>query len=82
MGVISKGRLIGTVEELREHQDRHLADERFLREYARGEKLYAWELGEARKFKEPIDVETKQGQRTWMTIRPKASEAKTDDSQM
>lgn len=90
VGVISKGKLIGTVEilgtrgpftveELREHQDRHLADERFLREYARGEKLYAWELGEARKFKEPIDVETKQGQRTWMTIRPKTSEAKTDD---
>ncbi|NOX44211.1 MAG: GNAT family N-acetyltransferase [Caldiserica bacterium] len=83
VGVVSGGKVIGTVEilgnkgpfsveELREHPDRHLADERFLREYAKGEKLYVWELGEARKFHEPVEFEPQRGQRTWVRLRRKA----------
>jgi len=82
VGVVSGGKVIGTVdilgnkgpftlEELRVHADRHLADERFLRDYARGDKLYVWELGEARKFPEPVEFESRRGQRTWLRLRPK-----------
>lgn len=82
VGVVSGDKVIGTVEilgskgpytleELREHPDRHLADERFLKEYARGEKLYVWELGEARKFHEPVEFEPQRGQRTWIRLRRK-----------
>jgi len=85
VGVISGDKVIGTVEivdskgpytleELREHPDRHLADERFLKEYAKGEKLYVWELGDARKFAEPVEFELQRGQQTWVRIkRPKKS---------
>lgn len=80
VGVISGDRVVGTVEiqgskgpftveELLEHPDRHLADERFLRDYARGEKLYVWELGEARKFPRPVRIETQRGQRTWVRLK-------------
>ena len=80
VGVVSGDKVIGTVEivgsrgpfsveELRDHPDRHLADERFLREYAKGEKLYVWELGEARKFHEPVEFEPQRGQRTWVRLR-------------
>jgi hypothetical protein len=90
VGVISGNKVIGTVEitgskgpfsveELRAHPDRHLADERFLREYAKGEKLYVWELGEARKFSEPVEFEGKRGQRTWVRLRRKNGEKKTGD---
>ncbi len=79
VGILSGDKLIGTVEihgskgpftpeELREHQDKHLADEQLLKEYARGRKLWAWELRDARKFEEPVDVVPKRGQRTWVKL--------------
>ena len=85
VGVVSGGKLIGTVEivgskgpfsveELSRHQDRHLSNDRFLKEYAKGEKLYVWELGEAEKFDEPIPIETKKGQRVWVKIEKQQGE--------
>lgn len=79
VGVVSGDKLIGTVEivgskgpfsveELSQHQDRHLSNDRFLREYSKGEKLYVWELKEAEKFDKPIPIDTKKGQRVWVKI--------------
>ena len=87
VGVLSGGKLLGTVEirgskgpftpeELREHQDKHLADEALLKRYARGRKLWAWELSEARKFESPVDINLKQGQRTWVKLDESAQEQK------
>lgn len=80
VGVVSQGKLIGTVEikgvkgpftveELRAHRDKHLADEAFLRDYAKGDKLYAWELEGARKFPQALEMETQRGQHTWIQVR-------------
>lgn len=79
VGVVSGGRLLGTVEvtgtrgplseeELRQSQDRHLADPGFLHRYARGRPLYAWELARAQKFAEPVPLSGKAGQQTWLRL--------------
>ena len=92
VGVVSGDKVIGTVEilgtkgpftleELQAHPDRHLADERFLREYAKGEKLYVWELGEARKFPEPVEFEAQRGQRTWVRLRRKKKRPEERDAE-
>ncbi len=81
VGVVSGGKLLGTVEildskgpfsleELAEHQEKHLADPRFLREYAAGRPLYAWELGQARKFDRPIPIVARPGQQAWLKPAP------------
>ncbi len=81
VGVISGDQLLGTVEirdvhgpfsleELREHQDKHLADYAFLERYARGDRLYAWEVAEPHKFHEPVKVAIKPGHQTWIRIEP------------
>ncbi len=79
VGVISGGKLVGTVEirgvqgpftveELREHYDRHLGDPQFLEEYACGDALYAWELENAHAFPAPKMVKTKKGQQLWVRL--------------
>ena len=79
VGVISGGKLLGSVEitgvqgpftvaELAEHQDKHLADPRFLEEYARGERLYAWELARPRAYVHPPKVKAKRGQQMWVRL--------------
>lgn len=79
VGVIGGGQLLGSVEitgvkgpftlaELAEHQDKHLADPRFLEAYARGEKLYAWELARPRAYVKPLPVKGKKGQQTWVRL--------------
>ncbi|HZU07438.1 MAG TPA: AAA family ATPase [Chloroflexota bacterium] len=77
VGVVSGGRMLGTVEvtgtrgplsaeELEQAQDRHLADPRFLQRYARGRRLYAWELAKAQKFAKPVEIAPRAGQQTWL----------------
>jgi len=79
VGVISRNHLIGTVEirgvrgpytveELAEHYDRHLADPRFLREYAGEEKVYVWELEHPEAWPTPQPVRSKRGQQMWVKL--------------
>ncbi len=79
VGVISGDMLLGsveitgvkgpfTLEELAEHQDKHLADPRFLRSYARGDALYAWELARPRAYVHPRRVKAKRGQQMWVRL--------------
>ncbi len=86
VGVVSNNRLIGTVEirdvhgpftveELAEHYDKHLADPRFLAEYAGDKKVYAWELAHPHRFATPQRVKARRGQQMWMTLeRPEETE--------
>ncbi len=79
VGVASGGRLLGsveitgtrgpfTVEELRAHQDRHLADERFLRAYAGGGPLGVGELAAPRRYETPLPLPPRPGQRSWLRL--------------
>ncbi len=88
VGVISGGRLVGTVEiqdvhgpytveELADHYDRHLAHPRFLREYAGGGKVYVWELAHPEAWVPPPPVPTKRGQQVWVTLREQKDQAST-----
>ncbi len=80
VGVIHGNRVLGTVEitdvhgpftveELKAHYDKHLADPRFLEQYAQGRPLYAWELGDAQEYPEPRPFTPKQGQQLWIRLR-------------
>jgi len=73
VGIVRGGEVIGTVEvldslgpfsveELRQHVDKDMADERYLERYVRGGPLYVWVLGGAQKFDRPVPVETVAGQ--------------------
>jgi ABC-type ATPase with predicted acetyltransferase domain len=79
VGIMSGTKLLGTVdivgsrgplteEELERHQHRHLADPAFLEQYRRGRPLYAWELANAQKFAEPVEIATTPGQQTWVRM--------------
>lgn len=88
VGVVSGGKLLGMVdivgsrgpltdEELEWHQDRHLADPAFLQQYRRGRPLYAWELANAQKFTQPVEIATKPGQQTWVRMDHQATVQRT-----
>ncbi|NPA25997.1 MAG: GNAT family N-acetyltransferase, partial [Chloroflexi bacterium] len=65
-----------TVEELmQEHYDKHLADPRFLAQYARGKPLYAWELANPREYPEPKPFKAKRGQQTWVRFDDQEAES-------
>ena len=64
LGIVSGGRLIGQadlVEELLAHQEKHLAEEAFLRAYAKDEPLYAWVLENAFRYEKPLHVPRRPG---------------------
>ncbi|MDM7324310.1 MAG: ASCH domain-containing protein [Thermus sp.] len=72
LGIIAHGYLIGqtdvvgvegpfTVEELLAHQEKHLAEESFLRAYAQGQPLYAWILERSLRYPHPLFVPKKAG---------------------
>lgn len=71
IGAVRLERVLGpfTVEELIEEIERHLAPEEFLRTYAQGKPLWAWELEEAEEFAEPYEVERASGPRIWVVRR-------------
>jgi len=54
LGIVSGGRLIG-------HQEKHLAEEAFLRAYAKDEPLYAWVLENAFRYEKPLHVPRRPG---------------------
>lgn len=79
VGVISNDRLVGTVEirdvhgpysveELAAHYDRHLAEPRFLRQYAGEDKVYVWELEHPRPLHPPRRIRGKRGQQLWIRL--------------
>ncbi len=45
------------VEELEKYHSNHLADMEFLKDYSRGQKLFAWVIGNPVRFQNPIEVE-------------------------
>lgn len=72
LGIVSGGRLIGqadlvgvegpfSVEELLAHQEKHLAEEAFLRAYSKDEPLYAWVLENAFRYEKPLHVPRRPG---------------------
>ena len=50
-----------SVEELLAHQEKHLAEEAFLRAYAKDEPLYAWVLENAFRYEKPLHVPRRPG---------------------
>ena len=89
VGIISRGKLIGTVEitgvkgpftpeELADHQEKHRAGEAFLRSYAQGKPLYAWELANPRELPEPRPIQGRSGQQMWVRLR-ETGEGEGDD---
>ena len=77
--IISHGKALGsvelagvlgpfTVQELEEHFDKHLVDSNFLREYSKGQPLYAWILRNAQKFKHPKPLKLKRGVQVWVNV--------------
>ncbi len=91
VGIISRGKVIGsveitgvrgpfTVEELTEHQDKHQAPPEFLRAYAEGRPLYAWELADARAYPEPKAFRATSGQRMWVKLTPPDGGAQEGES--
>lgn len=92
VGVISNDRLVGTVEirdvhgpysveELAAHYDRHLAEPRFLRQYAGEGKVYVWELEHPRPLHPPERIRSKQGQQLWVRLkRPDADTKPLQDA--
>ncbi|MCD6383079.1 MAG: ASCH domain-containing protein [Thermoplasmata archaeon] len=80
VGIVSGGKVIGTVEitdsrgpvsleELEENADKHLADMRFLKKYKDGKDLYVWELKNAERFPEPVEIEERKGQVSWIKLK-------------
>ncbi len=69
-----------TVEELLgdEHYAKHLADPRFLKKYAKGQSLYAWELENPREYEAPKPFKAKQGQRTWIRLKQEEKDSPND----
>uniref|UniRef100_A0A7C6E0Y1 ASCH domain-containing protein n=1 Tax=Thermus tengchongensis TaxID=1214928 RepID=A0A7C6E0Y1_9DEIN len=72
LGIVSGGYLIGQadvvgvegpfrVEELLPHQDKHLAEEAFLKAYAGDEPLFAWVLENAFRYEKPFYVPRRPG---------------------
>lgn len=49
------------MEELLAHQEKHLAEEAFLRAYAKDEPLYAWVLENAFRYEKPLHVPRRPG---------------------
>ncbi len=77
--IISNGEIIGSaelvdvigpfsVEDLMELKEMHKADEKFLREYARGERLFAWVFENPKEFKEKRKVKVPRGAQVWIRV--------------
>ena len=75
--IISNGYIIGTVklidvlgpfsvEELAKYYEKHRVDKRFLKEYSKNKKLYAWVLSEAKELKRKIKVSIPRGAQIWV----------------
>ena len=81
IAIITKKRIIGfvelvgikgpfTVNELIEFYEYHRADPFELKRVSRGKLLYAWELDNPIKLREPIQIKFPRGPVTWVNIRP------------
>ncbi len=80
--IVSNGRILGkvrlvdvlgpfTAEELAKHEDKHRVSYEFLKEYSKGNSLFAWVFEDAEMFEEPIEVEVPKGAQVWVRIRQK-----------
>ncbi len=57
-----------TVKELLKHYSYHKADEKFLKEYSKGKKLYAWVFEDPEEFKEKIRIKIPKGAKIWVKL--------------
>jgi predicted transcriptional regulator len=85
VAIISAGKVIGIaeikdvlelpVEEIAPRIEKHYADPLLILRYGTGRKtLYAWVLKNARKLKEPIEIELPRGAQIWVNIPPEMEE--------
>lgn len=96
VAVIHKDQVLGTVEIrnvhgpftvdelLNEHYEKHLAHPEFLRAYAQGRPLYAWELEEPVEYPQPRGFQAKQGQQLWIRLdkEPSAEPPRPESDQV
>ncbi len=92
IGIITGGKLIGTaelretqgpfsVEELKAHADKHLADPETLEAYAQGRPLYAWVMERARRLHRPVPVPRRPGHQLWVRLRTEGSHESPDQGE-
>jgi len=85
VAIISGGKIIGVadlvdvielpVDEMAALVDKHYADPLQILSYGAGKRtLFAWVMKNARKLKEPVDVEIPAGAQIWVKISPEKEE--------
>jgi len=85
VAIITGGKIIGVaeivdvielpVDEMAAMIDKHYADPMLILSYGTGKKtLFAWVMKNARRLKEPIDVEIPVGAQIWVKISPEKEE--------